>query len=41
VKADGDRLDGRDGDMIGMITGARYADAPSPLAPVWAGAAAR
>jgi Ca-activated chloride channel homolog len=31
VKGDGGRLGGRDGDIIGMITFARYADALSPL----------
>jgi Ca-activated chloride channel family protein len=31
VKGDGSRLAGRDGDIIGMVTFARYADALSPL----------
>ena len=31
VKGDGSRLAGREGDIIGMVTFARYADALSPL----------
>lgn len=34
VQGDGSRLKGRDGDMIGMIAFARYADTISPLARV-------